>query len=65
MWNPATPTSTTAERVSRKTVEQAVSALLKRRNSNNINEKPKLFDEDDEFIYLVLTLRKIPPKGSR
>ncbi|KAJ7965098.1 Ribosomal protein [Quillaja saponaria] len=63
MAKPATPSSTTHQRVSPKTVEQAVNSLLKWRNSKSQNEKPKLFDENDEFLYLIVTLKKVPPKG--
>ncbi|XP_008229407.1 PREDICTED: ribosomal L1 domain-containing protein 1-like [Prunus mume] len=45
-----------------KTVRKAVNALLKWRNSKLQTEKPDLL-ESDEFAYLVLTLKKIPPKA--
>ncbi|KAI4308080.1 hypothetical protein L6164_031192 [Bauhinia variegata] len=63
MAKPATPTSTITERVSSKTVEQAVNSLLKWRTSKSQKEKPKLFEQDDEFFYLILTLKKIPQEG--
>ncbi|PQQ21410.1 ribosomal L1 domain-containing protein 1 [Prunus yedoensis var. nudiflora] len=44
------------------TVQKAVNALLKWRNSKLQTEKPDLL-ESDEFAYLVLTLKKIPPKA--
>ncbi|PON70532.1 Ribosomal protein [Parasponia andersonii] len=53
--------TTTPPRVSPKTVEKAVKALLKWRNSKSQIQKPQLLDED-EFVYLVLTLKKIPPR---
>ncbi|KAI9114428.1 hypothetical protein K1719_014656 [Acacia pycnantha] len=60
---PAAATSTTFEKMSPITVQQAVDALLKWKNSKSEMEKPKLFDLDDEFVYLVLTLNKLPPKS--
>ncbi|KAF7815738.1 ribosomal L1 domain-containing protein 1-like [Senna tora] len=60
---PAAASSIAVERVSPKTVQQAVNSLLKWRNSKSQIEKPKLFDQDDEFFYLILTLKKIPPKA--
>jgi len=45
------------------TVAKAVDSLLKWRKSRLETEKPKLFDEDEEFVYLILTLKKIPSKG--
>lgn len=53
---------TTIERVNSKTVEKAVNSLLKWRNSNSEDAKPKLFDHENEFFYLILTLKKIPQK---
>ncbi|KAJ4824982.1 hypothetical protein Tsubulata_014356 [Turnera subulata] len=47
--------------VSTKTVERAVNALLKWRDSKSETQKPQLL-EADEFVYLVLTLKKIPQK---
>ncbi|KAL6977860.1 hypothetical protein U1Q18_026643 [Sarracenia purpurea var. burkii] len=41
-------------------IEQAVNALLKWRDVKSKPEKPKLLEPED-FIYLVLTLKKIPP----
>ncbi|XP_013631297.1 PREDICTED: putative ribosome biogenesis protein C8F11.04 isoform X1 [Brassica oleracea var. oleracea] len=46
-------------RVSPKTVNGAVSALLKWRSEKSKTEKPQLL-EQDEFIYLIVTLKKIP-----
>ncbi|KAF8391137.1 hypothetical protein HHK36_023438 [Tetracentron sinense] len=48
--------------VSSETVGKAIEALLKWRNSRAKNQKPQLLEEDD-FLYLILTLKKIPPKG--
>lgn len=47
-------------RVSTETVAKAVDALLKWRGSQSETQKPKLFDEDEEFVYLILTMKKIP-----
>ncbi|KAK7271219.1 hypothetical protein RJT34_26935 [Clitoria ternatea] len=52
-----------SERVSPETVAKAVDALLKWRRSVSETQKPKLFDEDEEFVYLILTMKKIPPKS--
>ncbi|KAJ0113320.1 hypothetical protein Patl1_01471 [Pistacia atlantica] len=46
-------------RVSSKTVETAVNALLKWKNSKSQTQKPQLLEQDD-LIYLILTLKKIP-----
>ncbi|KAG5234566.1 ribosomal L1 domain-containing protein [Salix suchowensis] len=43
-------------------VDKAVKALLKWRSSKLNTQKPQLL-EHDEFVYLILTLKKIPPKG--
>ncbi|CAL0326434.1 unnamed protein product [Lupinus luteus] len=45
------------------TVQRAVESLLKWRTSQSQSQTPKLFDQDDEFVYLILTLKKVPPKG--
>ncbi|XP_062105764.1 uncharacterized protein LOC133817299 [Humulus lupulus] len=55
------PSTTTSLRVSPKTVEKAVKALLKWKISKSDVQKPQLLDED-EFVYLILTLKKIPAK---
>ncbi|KAL0542258.1 hypothetical protein IC582_022356 [Cucumis melo] len=47
-------------KVGRETAEKAVESLLQWRSSKR--EKPQLFDQED-FLYLVVTLKKIPPKG--
>ncbi|CAA7060721.1 unnamed protein product [Microthlaspi erraticum] len=46
-------------RVSPKTVDGAINALLKWRSEKSKTEKPQLL-EQDEFVYLVVTLKKIP-----
>ncbi|GAV65170.1 Ribosomal_L1 domain-containing protein [Cephalotus follicularis] len=51
-----------SSRVTRDTLERAINALLKWRNSKTKTIKPLLLEED-EFIYLILTLKKIPPKS--
>lgn len=48
--------------VSRETIEKAVRALLKWHKSKSKAGKPQLLEEDD-FIYLILTLKRIPSKG--
>ncbi|XP_014498861.1 ribosomal L1 domain-containing protein 1 [Vigna radiata var. radiata] len=45
------------------TVTKAIDALLKWRRSQSETQKPKLFDQDEEFVYLVVTLKKIPAKS--
>ncbi|RDX68959.1 Ribosomal L1 domain-containing protein 1, partial [Mucuna pruriens] len=52
-----------SEKVTPETVGKAVDALLKWRRSQSETQKPKLFDEDEEFVYLILTLKKIPQKS--
>ncbi|KAK2423225.1 Ribosomal protein L1p/L10e family [Trifolium repens] len=49
-----------SENTTADTVAKAVDSLLKWRKSKLQTEKPKLFDEDEEFVYLILTLKKIP-----
>ncbi|WCJ32771.1 Ribosomal protein L1p/L10e family [Euphorbia peplus] len=44
------------------TVEKAVNALLKWRDAKSDTQKPQLL-EHDEFVYLILTLKKIPQQG--
>ncbi|XP_058189239.1 uncharacterized protein LOC131306825 [Rhododendron vialii] len=59
---PSPPTSITS-RVSPETVQRAAAALLKWRLSKSKTQKPQLLDPaDEEFIYLILTLKKIPTK---
>ncbi|KAM1429907.1 hypothetical protein ACFX2I_046045 [Malus domestica] len=60
---PAPPPSTTKPTKSiTKTVRKAVNALIKWRNDKLQTQNPDLL-ESDEFAYLVLTLKKTPPKG--
>uniref|UniRef100_A0A2P2Q789 Uncharacterized protein MANES_01G152900 n=1 Tax=Rhizophora mucronata TaxID=61149 RepID=A0A2P2Q789_RHIMU len=54
------PTTTTG--VSLKTARRAINALLKWRAEKSKTQKPQLLEED-EFVYLVLSLKKIPQKG--
>ncbi|KAL5731975.1 hypothetical protein ACHQM5_004647 [Ranunculus cassubicifolius] len=49
-------------KITSQTVTKAVNALLKWNNSNSQSQKSQLFENDD-FLYLILTLNKIPPKG--
>ncbi|KAA8524130.1 hypothetical protein F0562_010439 [Nyssa sinensis] len=56
------PPSSVPFRVSLDTIQRAVNALLKWKNSKSKTQKPQLLEQDD-FMYLVLTLKKIPPKG--
>ncbi|KAF3619193.1 putative pentatricopeptide repeat-containing protein-like [Capsicum annuum] len=58
---PPSAASAAATKVSRSTVEKAVNALLKWKDSKSKIQKPQLLPQDD-FIYLNLTLKKIPPK---
>ncbi|GLT70193.1 hypothetical protein SLA2020_422890 [Shorea laevis] len=51
--------ASTPSKVSPKTVEKALGALLKWRDSRSKEQKPQLL-EQDEFVYLILTLKKIP-----
>ncbi|XP_062009023.1 uncharacterized protein LOC133725688 [Rosa rugosa] len=55
----STPTPT---KVSPKTARNAVNALLQWRNSKSEAQKPDLLSSD-ELLYLVVSLKKIPPKG--
>ncbi|CAN6707732.1 unnamed protein product [Malus baccata var. baccata] len=60
---PAPPPSATKPTKSiAQTVRKAVNALIKWRNDKLQTQNPDLL-ESDEFAYLVLTLKKIPPKG--
>ncbi|KAJ9545810.1 hypothetical protein OSB04_025517 [Centaurea solstitialis] len=49
--------------VSISTTTQAVDALLKWKSTQSTSQNPQLLPEDD-FIYLILTLKKIPQKGA-
>ncbi|MED6110574.1 hypothetical protein PIB30_044340 [Stylosanthes scabra] len=55
--------SAASPRIPTETVNSAVQALLKWRDSTSESHKPKLFDADEEFLYLVLTLKAIPHKS--
>ncbi|KAL4328195.1 hypothetical protein S83_042484 [Arachis hypogaea] len=55
--------SAASPRIPTETVKSVVEALLKWRDSNSESHKPKLFDTDKEFIYLVVTLKTIPHKS--
>ncbi|KAK9924084.1 hypothetical protein M0R45_032472 [Rubus argutus] len=60
---PAPSSSTpTPSKVNPSTARNAVNALLKWRNSKSETRKPDLLDSD-ELVYLVATLKKVPPKG--
>lgn len=52
----------TDDKVGVSTVERAVNALLKWRCAKTESQKAQLLEQDD-FIYLILTLKKIPPKS--
>ncbi|KAI3757455.1 hypothetical protein L6452_04992 [Arctium lappa] len=45
------------------TTTQAIDALLKWNTSKSTSQNPQLLPEDD-FVYLILTLKKIPQKGA-
>ncbi|RAL44329.1 hypothetical protein DM860_017435 [Cuscuta australis] len=49
-------------RVSRETVEKAVTALLKWKESQSEHQAPQLLPQD-EFVYLNITLKRIPSKA--
>ncbi|XP_047328434.1 putative ribosome biogenesis protein C8F11.04 isoform X2 [Impatiens glandulifera] len=55
------PSSAATSRVKSDIIQRAVTSLLKWKNSESRAQKPQLLEEDD-FIYLVLTMKKIPPK---
>ncbi|CAH1446149.1 unnamed protein product [Lactuca virosa] len=48
--------------ISSSTTTQAVDALIKWKNTQSESNNPQLLPQDD-FIYLILTLKKIPQKG--
>jgi ribosome biogenesis protein UTP30 len=57
----APPSSAVPSRIKPETVQKAVNALLKWRLSKAKTQKPQLLDlADEDFIYLTLTLKKIP-----
>lgn len=60
---PLVPSSTCVSKVRRETIEKAVRALLKWKEVQSKSQKPQLLP-DDEFLYLVLSLKKIPPKST-
>ncbi|XP_021889600.1 putative ribosome biogenesis protein C8F11.04 [Carica papaya] len=62
MSNSATAAPPQPSKVSQQTVEKAINALLKWRDSKSKTQKPQLLEQDD-FIYLIVTLKKIPQKG--
>ena len=54
----------TPHAVAEETINKATAALLKWHDSKSKTQKPQLLNQDqDQFIYLILTLKKIPPKG--
>ncbi|CAK9133193.1 unnamed protein product [Ilex paraguariensis] len=55
------PSSTSTCRVRRDRIEKAVNAILKWKSSQSETRKPQLIPQDD-YIYLNLTLKKIPQK---
>ncbi|KAJ4980968.1 hypothetical protein NE237_031805 [Protea cynaroides] len=59
---PALACSSTLSRVSSGTIGKAVDALLKWNESKKTQQKAQLI-EDDDFFYLILTLKKIPANG--
>ncbi|XP_004305829.1 PREDICTED: uncharacterized protein LOC101313827 [Fragaria vesca subsp. vesca] len=56
------PPSSSTTKVTTETARNAVHALLKWRATKSESQKPDLL-ESDELLYLVVTLKKIPPKG--
>lgn len=54
--------STAASKLPKERIERAVTALLKWKSSKSATQKAQLL-ESDEFLYLVITLHKIPSKG--
>ncbi|KNA24314.1 hypothetical protein SOVF_016710 [Spinacia oleracea] len=58
----APPPSTLSSKVSTLAIGKAVDALLKWKSANTDSQKSQLLPSD-EFLYLVLTLNKIPPKN--
>ncbi|KAI3891870.1 hypothetical protein MKX03_031944 [Papaver bracteatum] len=59
---PEIPKPLNSSRVTPETIGRAVVALKKWNKTRSKDEKPQLI-EQDEFLYLVLTLKKIPSKG--
>ncbi|GAB4859112.1 hypothetical protein Ancab_010577 [Ancistrocladus abbreviatus] len=56
------PSTTVSSKVPPEIVEKAVKALLKWKSLKSKDQKPQLLPSD-EFLYLVLTPKKVPPKG--
>lgn len=56
---PAAAAAAVTSRIGKSTVESAINALLKYKAAQSISEKLQLLPQD-EFIYLNLTLKKIP-----
>ncbi|XP_026385664.1 putative ribosome biogenesis protein C8F11.04 [Papaver somniferum] len=56
------PKPLNSSRVTPETIGRAVVALKKWNKTRSKDEKPQLIDQD-EFLYLVLTLKKIPSNG--
>ncbi|MCL7045922.1 hypothetical protein MKW94_029144 [Papaver nudicaule] len=56
------PKPVSSSRVTPESIERAVVALKKWNKTRSKDEKPQLI-EQDEFLYLVLTLKKIPANG--
>ncbi|XP_038987668.1 ribosomal L1 domain-containing protein 1-like [Phoenix dactylifera] len=56
--------SSSSRMISRETVGKAVDALLKWMQARaEQQQKAQLLDPDDDLIYIVLTLKRIPPKS--
>ncbi|PIA41373.1 hypothetical protein AQUCO_02200059v1 [Aquilegia coerulea] len=58
LQNPPQPSTI----ITTETMGRAVDALLKWVKSKSKHSKSQLFEQDD-YLYLILTLKKIPPKG--
>lgn len=59
---PSSAATALGGRVSGETLEKAVSALLKWKESQSKLQAPQLLPQD-EFVYLNITLKRIPPKA--
>ncbi|XP_073137780.1 putative ribosome biogenesis protein C306.07c [Henckelia pumila] len=59
---PQKKTVPTESRVNKSTIERAVGALLQYKSKQYASQKPQLFPNDD-YVYLNLTLKKIPSKS--
>lgn len=51
-------------KVTQETISKAVSALLKWKETQSNSQKPQLLPQED-FVYLIVTLKKIPSNGGR